>query len=182
MLFLLPRKPESPVLYPKRQVSASEVGEEMGPSWFGDSSLGEGISQQSYYHSSSQGLSARYRAKHLSHQILTQMTLLAQLQLIPFELSNWRLREVRWPGQGHIACTRWTWIKDGHIWPQCQVLNIPLPASECLHSPRWCGWVTWVSGGFKHPTHFLSLHCIHISILRRLSCQILSCPGRNRFS
>lgn len=140
----------------------------MGPSWFGDSSLGEGISQQSYYHSSSQGLSARHRANHLSHQILTQMTLRAQLRLIPFELSNWRLREVRWPGQGHIPCTRWTWIKDGYIWPQCQVLNTPLPASECLHSPRWCGWVTWVSGGFKHPTHFLSPHCIHISIVRGL--------------
>lgn len=80
MSFLLPRKPESPVLYPKRQVSALQrwVGE-MGPSWFGDSSLGEGISQQSYYHSSSQGLSARHRANHLSHQILTQMTLIAQL-------------------------------------------------------------------------------------------------------
>lgn len=33
MLFLLPRKPGIPCPLPKGQVSASEVGEEMGPSW-----------------------------------------------------------------------------------------------------------------------------------------------------
>ena len=52
----------------------------------------------------------RHGAKHLahtmSHQILTQMTLRAQLRSIPFELSNQSLREVRWPGQGHTACAR----------------------------------------------------------------------------
>lgn len=50
---------------------------ELQPSRFGASSLGAGISQQSYCHSSSQGLCARRRAKHMertaSHQILTQI-------------------------------------------------------------------------------------------------------------